>query len=117
MIWQSGSSRGQATAIWDPSGRKARSCHGPGPRQRRMELTGRQIVDEELTISWARAIRRLSGLNLAECPDTGPGHSARRVRRSMSQTVRRIVGIMRGRQVAAVGAEAEDEDFAIALAR
>ena len=51
-----------------------------------------------------------------------PGRPPRRARvvarrpcaRSMSQTVRAQSGKMRGRQVAAVGAEAEDEDVAIA---
>ena len=45
----------------------------------------------------------------------GPGRSGKAVRCSMSQTVRAWLRKIRGRQVAAVGAEAENEELAIAL--
>ena len=61
-----------------------------------------------------RAIRRLSGLNLADSRVTGPGSFTATVRLLDVPDRQGTAGMMRGRQVAAVGAEAEDEDLAIA---
>ena len=101
------------TAIWAPSGLKGQIPRAPADASA-AEPTGRQVVDQSLASSWMTAIRRLSGLNLAESPCTGPG--------SFKATALPVdvpdregeSGKMRGRQVAAVGAEAEDEDLAIA---
>ena len=99
------------TAIWAPSGRKARRLARPG--QRTAGPAGRQIVDEELAIlvdhGDPAAVRAESGR---------PPDGARVVHGDGAPVDvpdrQGKAGIMRGRQVAAVGAEAEDPDVAIA---
>ncbi len=61
------------TAIWAPSATEGQILRRPRSAPAPAGLAGRQVVDEELAISWTRAIRRLSGLNLAEDPETMPG--------------------------------------------
>ncbi len=93
------------TAIWAPSGRKARRLGFPGPAP--AGPTGRQVVDEEVAILVGHgdppAVRAESG----RAPD------AARVLHGDGAPVdvpdrQGTAGIMRGRQIAAVGAEAED---------
>ena len=55
-------------------------------------LAGLQVVDQERAVVMAKAIRRLSGLNRAAQPLTGPGSRTQRALRSTSQTATAPLG-------------------------
>ena len=104
------------TAIWAPSGRKRSEvpAAGPGPER----PTGRQFVDDDFAIrTAARHIRRLSGLNFAEPTTIRPGSLTAIVPRIDVPHRQGHSGEIGGRQVAAVGTEAEHPDIAIASGR
>ena len=104
------------TAIWAPSGRKARFPR-PGTLHRSLGRPRVRSYTRSSRRSLTKASRRLSGLNRASLEWTGPGSFRTTAPwRSTSQTVRAATGFprMRGHQVSAVGAELEGPDVAIA---